>query len=43
MPGVVELAAQAGDILVQDMMILYGSQPKRSEGIRRTIYIDLNP
>lgn len=42
-PGVVEQPAMAGDILVQDMMILHGSQPKRSEGVRRTIYIELRP
>ena len=42
-PGVVELPARAGDILVQDMMILHGSQPKRSPGARRTIYIELRP
>ena len=29
--------------MVQDMMILHGSQPKRSEGVRRTIYIELRP
>lgn len=42
-PGVVEQPAKAGDILVQDMMILHGSQPKRSPGVRRTIYIELRP
>lgn len=42
-PGVVELPAEAGDILIQDMMILHGSQPKRSEGVRRTIYVELRP
>lgn len=31
------------DILVQDMMILHGSQPKRSPGVRRTIYVELRP
>lgn len=43
LPGVVEQPAKAGDILVQDMMILHGSQPKRSEGTRRTIYVELRP
>ncbi len=42
-PGVVEQPAKAGDILVQDMMILHGSQPKRSKGVRRTIYIEIRP
>ena len=42
-PGVVELPASAGDILIQDMMILHGSQPKRSPGVRRTIYVELRP
>lgn len=42
-PGVVEQPARSGDILVQDMMILHGSQPKRSEGVRRTIYIEFRP
>jgi len=42
-PGVVEQPAAEGDILVQDMMILHGSQPKRSPGVRRTIYVELRP
>ncbi|MDJ0654920.1 MAG: phytanoyl-CoA dioxygenase family protein [Xanthomonadales bacterium] len=42
-PGVVEQPACAGDILVQDMMILHGSAPKRSPGVRRTVYIELRP
>ena len=42
-PGVVELPARAGDILVQDMMVLHGSAPKRSPGVRRTVYIELRP
>ena len=42
-PGTVEQPAQTGDILIQDMMILHGSQPKRSAGARRTIYIELRP
>lgn len=42
-PGVIELPAKAGDILIQDMMILHGSQPKRNPGCRRTIYIELRP
>lgn len=42
-PGVVEQPAKAGDILVQDMMILHGSQLKRSPGVRRTVYVELRP
>ena len=42
-PGVVEQPAKAGDILVQDMMVLHGSQPKRSPGARRTIYVEFRP
>lgn len=42
-PGVVQQPAKAGDILVQDMMILHSSEPKRSAGPRRTIYIELRP
>ncbi|MEJ6473319.1 phytanoyl-CoA dioxygenase family protein [Pseudoalteromonas piscicida] len=42
-PGVVQQPAKAGDILVQDMMILHSSEPKRSEGSRKTIYVELRP
>jgi hypothetical protein len=42
-PGVVEQPAKAGDILVQDMMVLHGSQPKHSLGVRRTIYVEFRP
>lgn len=42
-PGMIEQPAAAGDILVQDMMILHGSPPKRSAGVRRTIYVELRP
>jgi hypothetical protein len=42
-PGAVEQPAKAGDILVQDMMVLHGSAPKWSAGARRTIYIELRP
>lgn len=42
-PGVLKLPAKAGDILIQDMMILHGSQPKRSDGVRRTIYVEFRP
>ncbi len=42
-PNVVEFPAKAGDINIQDMMILHGSQPKRTKGVRRTIYIEIRP
>jgi hypothetical protein len=42
-PETKEQPARAGDILVQDMMILHGSPPKRSPGVRRTIYVELRP
>lgn len=42
-PGMVEQPAKAGDILVQDMMVLHGSPPKRSAGVRRTIYVEYRP
>ncbi|MEC8082918.1 MAG: phytanoyl-CoA dioxygenase family protein [Pseudomonadota bacterium] len=42
-PGVVEVPVQAGDIVVHDMMILHGSMPKRSSGVRRTLYLECRP
>lgn len=42
-PGVVEQPAKAGDILIQDMMVLHGSEPKRNPGVRRTIYVEFRP
>ena len=42
-PGVEELSAKAGDINIHDMMILHGSEPKRTSGVRRTIYIEIRP
>ena len=42
-PAVVEYPSKPGDINIQDMMILHGSQPKRSAGVRRTIYIEIRP
>lgn len=42
-PDFVEQPAKAGQVLVQDMMILHGSQPKRSPGARRTLYIEYRP
>ncbi len=42
-PGVVEQPAAAGDILVQDMMILHGSPARTSNQVRRTIYVEIRP
>ncbi|MCE7994689.1 MAG: phytanoyl-CoA dioxygenase family protein [Roseivirga sp.] len=42
-PGLVQQPAKVGDILVQDMMILHSSEPKRSPGARRTIYVEVRP
>lgn len=42
-PGSVDVPAKAGDILVQDMMVLHSSLPKRREGVRRTVYIEIRP
>lgn len=42
-PGVVQQPAKAGDILIHDTMILHSSAPKRSKGVRRTIYIEVRP
>lgn len=42
-PGKVSLPAKAGDILIQDMMVLHGSQLKQKEGVRRTIYVEMRP
>lgn len=41
LPGSVDQPTRAGDILVQDMMVLHSSLPKRREGVRRTIYIEV--
>ncbi len=40
-PGVVQVPAEPGDIIIQDMMVLHASEPKRSEGARRTVYIEV--
>ena len=42
-PGVVQVPANPGDIVVQEMMVLHASEPKRSDGARRTIYIEVRP
>lgn len=43
LPGMVEQAANAGDMLIHDIMVLHGSQPKQAPGCRRTIYIEMRP
>ena len=43
LPGSVDVPTRAGDILVQDMMVLHCSLPKRSPGYRRTVYVELRP
>lgn len=43
LPGAVDLPAVAGDILVQDVMILHASPPKRRTGVRRTVYVEFRP
>ncbi len=40
-PEVVEFPSMAGDINIQDMMVLHGSEPKRTDGVRKTIYIEI--
>lgn len=42
-PGSIDVPASAGDILVQDMMVLHCSPPKRSSGSRRTVYVEIRP
>ncbi|MTI26873.1 phytanoyl-CoA dioxygenase family protein [Fulvivirga kasyanovii] len=42
-PGSVSQPAKAGDILIQDMMVLHGSPAKLKKGVRRTIYIEMRP
>lgn len=42
-PDSVDIPAKAGDVLVQDMMVLHCSLPKRSPGLRRTVYIEIRP
>ncbi|WP_028302677.1 phytanoyl-CoA dioxygenase family protein [Oceanospirillum beijerinckii] len=42
-PGAIDIPAKAGDILIHDMMLLHGSMPKRSPGVRRTIYVEFRP
>lgn len=42
-PNVVQQPAKAGDIIVHDIMILHSSGVKRSQGARRTLYVELRP
>lgn len=42
-PESIEFPAMAGDINIQDIMILHGSKPKRTQGVRRTIYVEIRP
>lgn len=37
------IAVKAGDIIIHDMMLLHGSQTKKREGVRRTIYLEIRP
>ncbi|WAC02123.1 phytanoyl-CoA dioxygenase family protein [Lacinutrix neustonica] len=43
LPDMVKVPVKAGDILIQDMMVLHGSQMKRDPGVRRTIYVEMRP
>lgn len=40
-PESVEVPVKAGDILIQDMMVLHGSRKKLKPGVRRTIYVEM--
>lgn len=42
-PNMVSAPVKAGDILIQDMMVLHASQVKKLEGVRRTIYVEMRP
>ncbi|WP_323763533.1 phytanoyl-CoA dioxygenase family protein [Marinovum sp.] len=42
-PGAIDVPAQAGDILVQHVMVLHASRPKRRPNVRRTIYAGFRP
>jgi ectoine hydroxylase-related dioxygenase (phytanoyl-CoA dioxygenase family) len=42
-PAAVSMPAKAGDILIQDMMVLHASQKKRDEQVRRTVYVEMRP
>lgn len=42
-PNTEEVPVKAGDILIQDMMVLHGSRVKQMPGMRRTIYVEMRP
>jgi hypothetical protein len=42
-PNMVSVPVKAGDILIQDMMVLHASQMKQVKGVRRTIYVEMRP
>lgn len=42
-PGSISRPAKAGDILIQDSMILHRSPMKSKHGVRRTIYVEMRP
>jgi len=42
-PNTVKLAAKAGDINIHDVMVVHGSQPKKTKNSRRTIYVEIRP
>jgi len=42
-PNTVKLAAKEGDINIHDVMVLHGSQPKKTKNPRRTIYVEIRP
>ncbi|WP_044398926.1 phytanoyl-CoA dioxygenase family protein [Lacinutrix sp. Hel_I_90] len=42
-PDMVKVPVKAGAILIQDMMVIHGSQMKRDPGVRRTIYVEMRP
>lgn len=43
LPGAVEVPVRAGDAVVHDIMVLHGSEPKRTTGPRRTVYVEYRP
>ena len=42
-PDMVSVPVKAGDIIIQDMMVLHESQMKQNKGVRRTIYVEMRP
>lgn len=42
-PNMVSVPVKAGDVLIQDMMVIHGSQVKKNTGVRRTIYVEMRP